>query len=198
MALLDKFDFANKISFDDLYNTFLGLERRQQILVSVAAVVILILVITLPVTLVSSMLNQKESEYTEYLNEASELEGVLQQIKKLQGGVNTAVGSRSKGTDILRTVIYELAQKVGVQDSKINARTIDSKGKGTSELLEEVSKNVDIRNVSFDLLMKFLDKIETYDKFPIRIKQLKLKADRRDRTMIRDAKFTISTIKVKS
>ena len=191
-----KLEIANKLNFDDLYNTFLSLQRRQQAILSTVLVVLILLVFTFPIYFLSSLLNQKELEYQKYLDEASQLKGKVQQINLIQGGVSSQARGGSNSSDVLRTAIYNVANKVGMQSNKISTKS--SKSKLDSDLLEEVAKSVSIKNVAFDILIRFIHTLETYESAPIKIKKVILRSDKRDRSLIKRAELLVTTIKAKS
>lgn len=194
MALSDKITILQKINFDDLYNTFLGLDKRRQVLIGAAAGLVLLFLLFLPASCVSQKLNERENEYVEYLDKASEFFGMIAEYEKLQKNFSKVEKSfQNLGSDPLRTVVYKLGEDFGIEASKIQLETL--KSTASSEIFQEVGKEVSMRNVQVDVVIKFIEKLENYEEVPLLIKKVNMKADKNDKRLLRQVSFTVSTIR---
>jgi hypothetical protein len=193
LALSDKIPFLQKINFDDLYNAFLGLDRRRQTAFGVAAALGALALLFLPMSCVSEQLGAKQADYDKYVARASEFFGILNEYGKLQKGLDRVQESFSKmGADSLSTVIYNMAEEIGIQKSKVELKSVNL---AENEAFQEVGKEVSMRDVQFDELMKFMDKLSSYDQLPLSIKKASIKADPNKRNVMHQVSFTVSTIK---
>lgn len=193
MALSDKIPILQKINFDDLYNAFLGLDRRRQVIFGVVAVLLALTALFMPLSCVSEQLGAKQADYDKYVERASEFFGVLNEYGKLQRNLDRVQENFSKmGADSLSTVIYNLAEEIGIQKSKIELKSVNL---AANDAFQEVGKEVNMRDVQFDDLLKFMEKLASYDQLPLSIKKATIKADVKKRNVMHQASFTVSTIK---
>lgn len=189
-----KYGFLGQLNFDDVYNWFLGLEERQQILTVVGAIVVLIIMVITPITCATSSLSQLEDEYdkgkkrqesvmekvSEYQNSKAQLNALKRNIKKSGGGS-------------ISTVIESLAKETGIDSNVSRLKPVNL---GTSEYFDEEGVDGVVNNVNIQDALAFLNKIETYDRIPLQFKKLQIKPRYANRNQI-TLSFRISTIKIK-
>lgn len=190
---LEKLNLGEKLNFDDAYNTFLGLERKQQMAVSIGLVVVLLFLIYLPVSFVAALLGDKEEAYAAYLKKAQEIVALKTRYTERKGRFQKFEQSFSKlGSDSLRTVIYNLAEENDIEKTSLEMKSVNL---SSNEQFSEVGSDVRIRQIELDQALNFIHKLETYDALPLTIKKVFLKADSNDRMMLKEVSFTVSTIK---
>jgi hypothetical protein len=195
MMILDKLGLSDKINFEDWYNTFLSLEKKQQTLVGVGIAVVILVVLSLPVGCVASKLNEKEEDYQKHLKMASEFYSVQQEYSKLKSSFDNVKKQSSKlGGDPLKGVLYNVTDEIGVERRSVTPKTVSPV---KSELFTELGKDVTIKDIRFDQMVKLLDKIINNEKLPVKIKKLTAKADNKDKKMIKLLTFTMTTLKSK-
>lgn len=196
MSLLEKINSFTKLSYDDIYNTVLGLERRQQMIAASVLVVLLIVLLFAPITCVTSKLNEKEDEYKEYVGMASELYAVLGEYSALRGDFGKIEESFGKlGSDSLSRVIYSLAEEIGIKKSNVSLKSVSL---SSSDLFEEVGKQATIKNALFDQTIRLLDQLVHYKELPLSIKKLAIKVDPQNKQLMKSVTFTVSTVKPNS
>jgi hypothetical protein len=195
MSLLDKLNLSDKLNFDDLYNTFVGLERRQQIIFVSAASLIVILMLFIPAGCVSSKLNEKQTEYEDYTSMASEFYAVLTEYADLKRGFGDLEKSVSRlGNDSLSKVIYNLSEEMGIKKSSVSLKSIST---SSSDLFIEEGKQATIKNIKFDQMVKLIEQLENYSDLPLNIKKLTAKVDPKNKQIMRSLSFSVTTIKPK-
>ena len=196
MSILDRFLEWKKFSFDDLYNAFLGMERRSQIYITVGLTLFLLILLLWPVSCVSSRLSAKQTEYEDYIKKATEVYGVLSEYSQIQKRFDQLYqGLNKQGKDVLQTLVYDLAEASGI-DIKIHRIEVKTAKLTSNEFYEEIGKEVQMRRVPLDQLLSFLNKLLEYDQLPLAIKKLDMKVEPRQRDVLRDVEFVISTIRV--
>lgn len=196
MSILDHFSEWKKFSFDDLYNAFLGMERRSQVYLSIGLALFLLLLLLWPVSCVSSRLSAKQMEYEGYIKKAAEVYGVLSEYSQIQKKFEQLdQGLNKQGKDVLQTLVYDLAEASGI-DIKIHRVEVKTAKLTANELYEEVGKEVTMRRVPLDQLLSFLSKLLEYEELPLVMKQLDLKVEPKQRDVLRDVEFVVSTIRV--
>lgn len=193
MALSDQFTILQKINFDDAYNAFLGLDKRRQMAVGIAAVVLALLLMVLPLSCVSDQLDAERTEYDKYMDKASEFFGILDEYAKLQHRLDQSQEVFSRmGADSLSAIVYNVAGSNGIEKNRIELKSVAS---SPNDAIQEVGKEVRMRDVSFDQLVTFMDKLAAYDQLPLTIKKVDIKVDPNKRQIMHQVSFTVSTIK---
>jgi len=194
MSILDKIDLKNKLNFDDWYNTFLGLDRQQQILVSIGLGIALIILLSLPISCVSSKLGEKESEYRNYEEMVSEFYGIQNEYTQLRTSFEQLRRqSQTLGTDSLKTILYNVTDELGIDRRKVTPKTMNPVA---GDIFTEMIKDVTIKNIRFDQCIKLLGKLVENPDIPITIKKVDIKADKQNKQMINTMTFTMATLKL--
>lgn len=192
MSLLDKLGIQDKLNFDDLYNKFLGLARNQQIAVSVGIAIVILVVLLLPVSCVSTKLGEREEEYKDYVKKAAQFYGVLGEYKKLTEDFDVIKTRTAKlGKDPLTAILYKVADAVELKKSDLTAKT---EGEIKSELFTEFPKKVEVKNARFDQVIRMLDLLANNEELPVKIKQLDMEANPKDKQFMKKVSFTASVV----
>lgn len=194
MSFFEKFSKLKRFNFDDIYNSFLSLDKRGQILSGIGFVLIILLILLLPASCVSSKLSSKEGEYNDYLNKASQVYGYLLQYSRLQKNFEKAGQDLSKsGKDALQTIVYNLAEEVGININRVSVKSYKSTPK---ENYEEITIEVSVSSVLLDEMLKLIDKLTHYDKLPLKLLKVVLNVDNREKNTLRKSDLVISTIRL--
>lgn len=192
MGLLEKFGLQDKLNLDDLYNTFLSLEKKQQMAAGIGIAVALIVLMVLPVTCVSSKLSEREEEYNSYLDKAAEFNGIVQQYSMLKANLDDVKKQLDKlGIDPLKGVLYNATDAIGIDRRTVTPKKIPDLA---GDLFTEEGKDVQIQNIRFDQMVKLLDRLINNDQLPVTIRKMTAKADSKDKQMIKTLSFTMTTM----
>lgn len=195
MALSDKIPVLQKINLDDVYNVFMGLDKRQQILAAVGAVLVLLLPFFLMILFFSSKLDEQKQTYDSYVTQASELMGVLTDYSHLQKSFDHEEEVLSKlGSDSLGTVLYNQAEEIGIAKSKVTLKTVNMAADPNSKF-QEVGKEVTLQNVNLDEVMNLLDHLSKNEDLHLTVKKLTMKPDLNKKYLMHQVAFTITTVK---
>ncbi len=196
MALTDKISSLSKLSFDDLYNSFLSLEKKQQVgTVAVLAVLILILLF-LPVSCVGSKLSEKKNAYLEHAKTVADFYRVADEYQKIKGRFDSLKNSETElGGDPLKTVLYQVADELQIERQRVTPKTVSPV---EGDLFIEVGKEVSVRNIRFDQAIQFLSKLIQNTDLPLKVKKLDMQVDAKNRQTIRTMTFTLTTLQMKS
>lgn len=191
MTLLDRLKNIRKINFDDLYYSFLGLEKKQQTYVVIGLIGVFLILLWLPTRFFSNMLLEKEQSYLKYKKDAERLNQMMTEYTTLQKALNeTASGTG----DNLSELIYGRAESMGIPKKKISLKTLKLPA---GELITQEGKDVEVNKVPFDQFMKFIHDIQMTKRFPIAINKLVIKIDRLNRQVVNQASFSVVTIKAR-
>lgn len=184
---LDRLKLAN------IYSIYYGMNPREQTTALIAAAVVLVLVIVLPVYVASTRISRLERDVAEgnkqikdvmlaiesYDKKKAELTGMQQQVA---GGFDSS----------LSTTLESLAETNGIKD-KIDS--LKEKTQAPSDIFDEASVDVRLKRVTLEQLVNFLFAIEHHQDKTLRLKQLSIKT-RFDNKQEMDASFTVSTFRL--
>lgn len=190
-----KYGLLGRLNIEDLYNAFLGLEQRQQVLAVGGAVLMLLALIIVPVTCATSKLGDLESEYDK---NKKEWDSFMGRIGTYQAGKEALAQKRDqigRGglSGSLTTIVETLARESEIGD-KIE-RLKPATGDSSSEYFDEEGVDVVLSGVSLSQAVSFLYKVENYQP-PLRLKNLQLKTRYGKRNEL-TATMRIMTLKLK-
>lgn len=193
MPLKSKYAIFERFNVQTLYNTFLGLQPREQIIAMVALGFVLLIVVVMPISLASGKISKLEKtiqtskeqindvvrEIAEYNSEKSQLTSVEALLKS---GFDTSIS----------TTIENFAAQSGIKD---NVDSLKERAITPSDIFDEASVDVRISKIGLDQLVEFLYKIESERTRVLRIKQLQIKP-RYDNRKLLDVSFQVATYKL--
>lgn len=195
MSLLEKIPALQGLNADDLYNAFLGLDRRGQILVSSGVVLVLLILLFVPLSYVSSKLDEQQDAYTQALDKAGQIYGVLTEYSRLQKTFRRDDEAGSGG-DVLQNLVYDMSEAAGI-DIKKHRVVVKSQKPVSGDVYEEISKEVELSRLPLDQALRFLDKIKSSRDVPVKIKKLSMVVEPRERGVLRELKFVLATLVLK-
>lgn len=193
MSLKARYNFLQRLNFESLYNTFLGLESREQIFALVGVGVFFLFLIGLPLSIASSKLSGLEDQLEQGREKERQIVHKLDGYRELQGQLKTLETRISGGFDpTITTTMEQLADKSGIKERIEN---IKEKATTPSELYDEVSADVRLNKVTVPQLVDYLYNIENNPKLFLRIQQIQIKR-RYDNKQLLDVSFQVSTYKL--
>lgn len=188
-----RYSFFKRFNVEALYNTFLGLNPREQMITLIGAGVALLLIIGLPLSLASGKLASLEGQIREgnekRLEISRRLEG-YQQLKKKLTQLETELEQGFEAT--VSSTLTSLAGQSGIEDRIQNIR---ERGATPSELFDEISVEVTLTKVTLPQLIDYLYKIEKDPKRILRIKEMRVKR-RFDNKGLFDVQCQVSTYRL--
>lgn len=190
-----KYRLLNRLNIEDLYNSFLDLEERQRIFVSLGIVFLLLFIFIAPITCATSHLSEIESKYEKTKDKSGELVSKIALYQKTKAELEALKKKNSKNarsTGSLSAIIESLAKKVDIK-----VRLNPTSDGADNEFYIENLIDVSARKVTLQQVVQFLVEIENYNKAPLRVKKLEVKtASRRNRDEL-NLSCQISTIRFK-
>lgn len=194
MALLEKINIFNRINVDDLTNSFLGMDRRMQILTGIGAALGVLLLIFLPMILISSLLSGKEDEYVKHMETVADFYDAASEYSAL----NTKIGSLQEGSALankkLSDIIYDLADKSGIVASRIKLNQATQTLR-TGDTFTEIGQDGKVLATTLEAVIKFLEQVEQTPGGLLKVRKLEMKVDPRNKQALREVAFTISMMK---
>jgi len=195
MSFKSKYAIFERFNLEALYNTFLGLQSKEQMIAMVVGGGVVLLLIIMPVSLAGSKISKMEkaiSMGTEQINdvvrEIGEYNGERAKLAAVEGllkaGYDTSIS----------TTIENLAAQSGVKE---NVESLKERALVPSEIFDEASVDVRVSRITLDQLVDLLYKIEGERSKVLRVKQIQIKP-RYDNRKLLDANFTVSTFKLSS
>lgn len=196
MAWKDQIGSLGKLNFDDLYNTYLSLEKKQQMLVLAVSLVVVFLVLLLPVSCVGSKLSAQKVAYEKEAETAAAFYRVLDDYAQLKGRFEqTQKSETSIGGDPLKTVLYTATDDMQIERQRVSLKTVNPV---EGDLFTEVGKDVTIRNIRIDQAIKILSQLVQNSDLPVSIKKASLQVDTRNKANIKTLSFSMTTLQMKS
>ena len=195
MAPRSKYSILGRVNWEDLYNAFLALDEKKQVVFLGGAILVVLLMLILPVTCASSKLSGLNEEYqadqkgnetfeariAEYQTQKSQLADFKRQMDKAtQGGSISAV-------------IESMANEAGVKDNIDRLKPLTL---AATDFYDEEGVDAIISKVSLDQIVDFLYRLENYRDFPLKIKKLQIKPRYGNRDQF-TATFQATTVKLK-
>ncbi len=193
MRLKARYNFLQQLNFEALYNTFLGLESREQIFALIGAGVFFLFLIGLPFSLASSKLSGLEDQLEQGQEKQRQIVHTLDGYKQLQAqlkSLETRVGGGFDET--ITTTMEQLAEKAGIKERIEN---IKARAPTPSEMYDEVSTDVRLTKITVPQLIDYLYQIENHPSLFLRIRQIQVKR-RYDNRQLLDVNFQVSTYKL--
>lgn len=193
MALLSKYPWLRRFSWEVLYNTFLSLEPKQQqyALAGVGAAVLLI--VATPLWIAHSKLSGLEEKLAEGREQEREIVRVLGQYQQLAATLKGMEQEISKGFDA--TITTTVATLAGESQIKERIQNIRDRGATSMELFDKMSVEVQLTKVTVPQLMDYLYKIEHHPQLLLRIMPLRIKR-RFDNPQLLDVTFEAATYRL--
>lgn len=184
---VDRFKIAN------LYSMYFGMTPREQTIALVAAAIVLLLVVVMPIYVAGNRITRLERDVAEGNKQIKEVMGAIELYNKKRSQLAGFQQQLSGGFDSsLSTTLETLADTNGIKD-KIDS--IKKKDSTPSETFDESSADVRLKKVTIQQLVDFLFAIEHHPDKILRLKQLSIKT-RFDNKQEMDASFTVSTYRL--
>ncbi len=157
-----------RFDVEAIYNTFLGLQPRQQTIALASVAGMLVLMLVLPLSLANSHLNGLEERIAQAQQQIETAVGDVRQYSGLQGTLRRLEERFQRQTnESLLTLIQRIAGEVGV-----NAERPAERGRESSEFYEEEKVSFYLKSVPLEQLVQFLHRLENNRERIIRIKEL--------------------------
>ncbi len=168
-----KYGFFSWLNFEELYNSYLGLEERQQLMAAGGALLILVLLIFMPITCASSKLSKLEAGFEKgrksrdtFSQKIAEYQSLKDQLEVIRRNM----GSNQSGS--LNSLIESLANDAGIGSNIDRLKPVNL---GSTDFYEEDGVDAAISNVNLEQLSQFLSKVEQNKSLPLHIKKLDIK-----------------------
>ena len=188
-----RYSFFKRFNVETLYNTFLGLNPREQMFALIGAGVAVLLLIGLPLSLASAKLGSLEEQIQEGNEKRLEIARRLEQYQQLRKKLDLLESQLEQGFDAtVSTTLTSLAGQAGLGDRIQNIR---ERGATPSELFDEISVEVTLTKVTLPQLTDYLYKIEKDPKRVLRITEMRFKR-RFDNRRLFDVQFQVSTYRL--
>lgn len=193
MSLKSKYAIFERFNIETLYNTFLGLQPREQLVALIVAGILIIFIVVVPISLASGKLSTMERSITSGREQINDVVREIEAYNRERSQLSAIETQLKSGFDTsISTTLENLAAQAGVKE---NVESLKEKPLVPSDVFDEASVDVRISKVSLSQLIDFLYKIEGEKTRVLRIKQLQIKP-RYDNKKLLDAYFQVSTFKL--
>lgn len=195
MSQPSKYGLLNRFNLEDIYNLFLGMDQKQQ-LISLGGIVLgLLLLIFMPVTCATRALSNLEKQYVaskeaqdKFMAKLVAYEQTKDRISQLKEGLSQTSTSSS-----LTAIVESIAQEAGLEELISQSKGLSL---GDGEFFSEDGISVSFNKISLEQITGFMDKVDHYAQAPLKVKMLQIKPRLRDREEL-TATVEISVLKAK-
>lgn len=193
MSLKSRYNILQRLNFEALYNTFLGLEGREQMFALAGVGFVALFLIGLPISLASSKLSSLEDQLEQGREKERQIVHKLDGYRQLQEQLKNLETKIGGGFDpTLTTTMEQLAEKAGIKERIEN---IKERAPTPSEMYDEVAADVRLTRITVPQLVDYLYSIENDPVHFLRIRQIQVKR-RYDNKQLMDVSFQVSTYKL--
>lgn len=181
LNLKSRYSFLQRFNFETLYNTFLGLQPKEQIYALVGAGVAVLLIFGLPISLASSKLGTLESQISEGSSKQREITHELELYQKVKADLEGVEKKISGGVESsLTQTLVALAEKSGIKDRVDN---INEK-KTSLDFYDEEVVEFRLSKVTLQQFLDFLYNIEKNPELFLRVSQIQVKRNYSNKQLI--------------
>ncbi|MBI2091822.1 MAG: hypothetical protein HYT75_02340 [Deltaproteobacteria bacterium] len=193
MSLKSKYAVLERFNIETLYNTFLGLQPREQIIAMIVAGIVLIVVIIMPISLAGSRISALEKAIFTSRDQINDVVREIGDYNREKSQLNAVESQLRSGFDTsISTTIESLASQSGIKESM---ESLKERPLAPSDIFDEASVDVRIARITLEQLVDFLYKVEGEKGRVLRVKQLQAKP-RYDNRKLLDVSFQVSTFKL--
>ena len=187
--------FFSKINFEEWYNSFLGLQVVQKILVSLGVLAGLLMVIYIPIYFASSILSGLEEDLASQQKSYKDVAKKIIAYQEAEGRFKSLKGKlESADTQSMSAIIDSIAKNAGI--GKDNLEGFKPIKPATTDLYEEEGIDTTIKQVTLSQITDFLYQVETYSKIPLKVRLLKILPSKKDKALF-SAQIQVTAIKLK-
>lgn len=190
---MKKYAILQRLSVENLYNTFLGLPPRQQTIALAGVVAGILFLTVLPLSLAAGKLGGLQSRIADTKTQMGEIARQVEEYNKararltslealLRGGFEASIASAVEG----------LATQAQMKE---NIDSLKERPVAPSDLYDEASVEVKVSRVTLQQLVDFLHKIENAPNKTLRIKRIDIRL-RFDNKHLLDATFDVVSYKL--
>lgn len=185
--------FLSRFNFGGLYNTFLGLQQREQMFALIGVGFILLLLIGLPLSLASGKLGGLEEEIQNSRQTQRDIVRALERYEGTKEKWKLIEGQMSKGFDAtITTTMATIAEKLSIKNRLDN---IQDRGSIPSDFYDEVSVEVRLSQLSLPQVIEYLYNVEHNSTALLKIKEIRIKR-RYDNKQLLDVSLLASTYRL--
>lgn len=186
-----KYSLKERLNIGELYDTFLGLGPREQIMAGVGVGLVVILLIVIPISCASSKLGKMEKQITNHEKNVTKVMDKIGEYKKAQARMKQMEDTiKPKGQVQLTTRLESLATKSGI-GGRIDS--LKEKPGTPGEDFEEVVVDVRMSKLSLSQIIEFLYGVESQRDLSLKVNRMKLKP-RYDNRQQFDVNFEVMTL----
>ncbi len=191
MALKTKYSPLRKLSWDNLFNTFLAMNPKRQLGTAALVMGVLLFILFLPVFFISAKVSSLKKEvetgrkgYRQIVGKIAEYDKVRKEVSALDSMFGGAGGP-------VPTRLEVLSKRIGVNIGDIGREKLQE-----TDFLDVRAYDVKVGGVTLAQLTELLFHIENDPGAPMRVRRLQIKPRRNGRQFL-DVNFEVATFQVK-
>ncbi|PIU57594.1 MAG: hypothetical protein COS89_04150 [Deltaproteobacteria bacterium CG07_land_8_20_14_0_80_38_7] len=183
----------DRLKLQNLYNVYLGMTTREQTIALIAAAIIALLIIILPVMAASSRISKLERDVDTASTKISDIMYEINQLNEVKAKLTNVESELEGGFDAsISTTLETLANKSGISD---RIDSLKEKPVASSDLFDEASVDVRLKKISLQEMINYLFSIEHNSDKLLRLKRLEI-TPRYDNPNEFNVSFQVSTYRL--
>lgn len=181
MSIKLRYSPLKKPSFENLYHFLTGLSLREQLIVTGASILLIVLLVVLPLSMVSGKVNKLKKGISKSQSKSSEVIGKVSEYENIKAEIKDLEGKFGRGVSAMTTTVESLLRKADLQK---NIKVLKEKPMVPGDRFTEKPVELKLKNVSLQKLVDLLYEIESYPDALLRIRSLQVKPRYSNRSLL--------------
>jgi general secretion pathway protein M len=186
-----KYSIVDRLRLGELWDSFIGLGPREQIMAGAGAAFVVLLLIVIPISCASSKLGGMEKQISSHEKDVAQIMDKITEYNQAQAKIDKLEKNIKPKSEVqLTTRLEALATRSGIGG---NIDSLKEKPGTPGEDYEELVVAVRVSKLSLNQVIEFLYGIESQKEIHMKISRLQLKPRYDNRGQF-DVSFEVSTL----
>lgn len=184
--------FVERLTLENLYNTFVGLSPRDQILAMVGGGVLGFLLLVLPLSITSSHLSGIEESIVKSHQQIDDIVGLIGDYQRIKSQYQSMDEALKRGGGSISSSVEGVVESAGLRE---RVSTIKERPVRPTDLYDEMVVDVSMTKLTLDQIVSLLHQIEQSRTQVLRVVRIQLRVNFESRSLL-DATFTVSSYRL--
>lgn len=186
-----KYSFKDRLRLSELWDAFMGLGPREQIIAAAGAGIVILLFIIIPISCASSKLGSMQKQITNHQKDVSKIREKIAEYNVSKAKIERLEQTIKPKSEVqLTTRLETLATQSGIGG---NIDSLKEKPGTPGENYEEVVVEVRLSKLTLSQVIEFLYGIESQRDLSLKISRMQIRPRYDNRSQF-DANFEVSTL----
>lgn len=181
MALKLKYSPLQRLTIDNIYNSFMGLGPQERVVAAVVAGLMLLLLLILPIWMTASKIRSMEKLISGSQGDQIKILEKIQELKGLEGQAKALESQLGPSSSSLTSSVESLANRAGIGS---NIQAMKERPATEGDILEERGVELTLKGVTLEQLVSFLYEVENNPQMVMRVRKIKVEPHYRARSLL--------------